>query len=113
MRPDTLWWPITWVCVCEVSPLFRIVSGVHRGAPITAAPITDAVRLACAMNSSDKAMQAHLRWLEIRTSDVVELRWTIIDALARALVAHLRMSGSEVEHRIHAEVMKRPTAIGV
>jgi hypothetical protein len=55
-----------------------------------------AVDLATSLNSSDRAVSAHLAWLAILASDQVDSLWDLVERVARELVERHTMSGAEI-----------------
>lgn len=64
---------------------------------------------AMALNGSGRQEAAWLKWIEIRTEDILRFRWRAVEALSQELVLRRTLKGSEaravvLEHFRHVEV---------
>jgi hypothetical protein len=60
-----------------------------------------AADLAQAINTSDDAADAYLRWLEIVARDEVAASWPLIERVASALVARDTLTAAEIAEILH------------
>lgn len=64
-----------------------------------------ATDLAMSMCGSPEQADAFIKWLEMRATDLVELHWREIEAVAMALIAKSKISGSLI-HKIIFETIR-------
>jgi hypothetical protein len=59
-----------------------------------------AVDISSHMCGSNKEENAYLRWLQVRSDNLVETYWLEIDAVAKALLKHRTLNGEEIVRAI-------------
>ena len=63
-----------------------------------------AADIALYLTASDDEAGAVLKWLEVRTRGLLQLRWPLVESLAKELLARDRMKGKEVERLLNAKI---------
>ena len=65
-----------------------------------------AVDVALHLTSSEEEASAFLKWLEIRTGNLLRAHWPMVDALSKELLARGSMRGKEVERLLLASSLR-------
>jgi hypothetical protein len=61
-----------------------------------------AVDVAFHLTSSEEEAAAFLKWMEIRTGNLLGAHWPMVDVLSKELLARGSMNGKEVERLLRA-----------
>ena len=54
--------------------------------------------------SSDKTLSACIRWLKLRTQDLIETNWPAVEKVAHALMEHGTLSGDDIKRVLRPDL---------